>query len=76
MTKDALEFVVLLHRTFNKTRLQLLENRQIVQQKIDSGEYEFNFLKETEAIRNDPTWQGPPLAPGLIDRSTEITGPP
>ncbi|CAG98853.1 malate synthase MLS1 [Kluyveromyces lactis] len=76
LTKDALEFVVLLHRTFNKTRLQLLENRQIVQQKIDSGEYEFNFLKETEAIRNDPTWQGPPLAPGLIDRSTEITGPP
>lgn len=76
LTKDALEFVVLLHRTFNKTRLQLLENRQIVQKKIDAGEYEFGFLKETESIRNDPTWQGPVLAPGLIDRSTEITGPP
>ena len=76
LTKDALEFIVLLHRTFNKTRLELLENRQIVQRKIDSGNFQLDFLKETESIRNDPTWQGPVLAPGLIDRSTEITGPP
>ncbi|CDO96438.1 unnamed protein product [Kluyveromyces dobzhanskii CBS 2104] len=76
LTKDALEFVVLLHRTFNKTRLQLLKNREIVQDKIDSGDYQLDFLKETESIRNDPTWLGPTLAPGLIDRSTEITGPP
>lgn len=76
LTKDALEFVVLLHRTFNATRKQLLENRQEVQKKIDSGEYQLDFLPETAAIRNDPTWQGPILAPGMIDRSTEITGPP
>lgn len=76
LTKDALEFIVLLHRTFNGKRKQLLENRQVVQKKLDSGSYQLDFLPETESIRNDPTWQGPILAPGLINRSTEITGPP
>lgn len=74
LTKPALAFVALLHRTFNKTRLERLEHRQKVQAAIDSGET-LSFLPETEAIRNDPTWTGPPLAPGLIDRRTEITGP-
>lgn len=76
LTKDALEFVVLLHRTFNERRKQLLENRQLVQKKLDSGSYQLDFLPETAKIRDDPTWQGNVLAPGLIDRSTEITGPP
>ena len=76
LTKDALEFIVLLHRTFNSKRKQLLENRQTVQKKLDSGSYQLDFLPETANIRNDPTWQGPVLAPGLINRSTEITGPP
>lgn len=76
LTKEALEFVVLLHRTFNGRRKQLLENRQTVQKKLDSGSYKLDFLPETAKIRDDPTWQGNILAPGLIDRSTEITGPP
>ncbi|XDT22366.1 Malate synthase [Nakaseomyces glabratus] len=76
LTKEALEFIVLLHRTFNARRKQLLENRQEVQKKLDSGNFKLDFLPETANIRNDPTWQGPTLAPGLIDRSTEITGPP
>lgn len=76
LTKEALEFIVLLHRTFNARRKQLLENRQDVQKKLDSGNFKLDFLPETANIRNDPTWQGPTLAPGLIDRSTEITGPP
>lgn len=76
LTKEALEFIVLLHRTFNAKRKQLLENRQEIQRKLDSGNYKLDFLPETANIRNDPTWQGPILAPGLIDRSTEITGPP
>jgi malate synthase len=75
ITKPALEFVTLLHRTFNPRRKELLENRQRVQARLDAGET-LNFLKETEAIRNDPTWRGPILAPGLIARNTEITGPP
>ncbi|KAL3232477.1 Malate synthase 1 [Nakaseomyces bracarensis] len=76
LTKEALEFIVLLHRTFNAKRKQLLENRQEIQKKLDSGNFKLDFLPETANIRNDPTWQGPTLAPGLIDRSTEITGPP
>ncbi|KAH7581024.1 Malate synthase [Nakaseomyces glabratus] len=76
LTKEALEFIVLLHRTFNARRKQLLENRQEAQKKLDSGNFKLDFLPETANIRNDPTWQGPTLAPGLIDRSTEITGPP
>lgn len=75
ITKQALEFVTLLHRTFNPRRKELLDSRQIVQQRLDAGE-QLDFLKETEQIRNDPTWRGPILAPGLIARNTEITGPP
>jgi len=75
LTKPALEFITLLHRTFNKTRLELLSNRQKVQKFLDDGG-KLSFLKETEQIRNDPTWTGPTLAPGLISRNTEITGPP
>lgn len=76
LTKDALEFIVLLHRTFNARRKQLLENRQEVQKKLDTGNYHLDFLPETRSIREDPTWQGPTLGKGLEDRSTEITGPP
>ncbi|KAH3674651.1 hypothetical protein WICMUC_003197 [Wickerhamomyces mucosus] len=75
LTKSALEFVTLLQRTFNERRKQLLENRVKFQHELDNGA-ELNFLKETEYIRNDSTWRGPPLAPGLIARNTEITGPP
>lgn len=76
LTKDALEFVVLLHRTFNERRKDLLNKRQIVQNGLDSGSYKFHFLDETSNIRNDISWKGAIPAPGLIDRSTEITGPP
>lgn len=76
LTRDALKFIVLLHRTFNQTRKQLLENRNIEQVSLDSLESSLDFLPDMESIRNDPTWHGPILAPGLINRSTEITGPP
>ncbi|EDO16242.1 hypothetical protein Kpol_505p19 [Vanderwaltozyma polyspora DSM 70294] len=74
---ECLKFIVLLHRTFNARRKLLLSNRQILQKKLDSGVYQMDFLEETEYIRNDPNWTGPTsIAPGLIDRSVEITGPP
>lgn len=38
-------------------------------------DFRADFLPETAAIRADPTWQGPPPAPGLVDRRVEITGP-
>ncbi|ODV59071.1 malate synthase [Ascoidea rubescens DSM 1968] len=75
LTKKAVAFIALLHRTFNKTRIELLKNRDIIQEKIDSGNYKLDFLPETKAIRDDLTWKGPTLGPGLIDRRAEITGP-
>ncbi|ANZ75497.1 BA75_03121T0 [Komagataella pastoris] len=75
LTKDALKFVVLLHRTFNNTRKELLENRQKVQAKLDKGE-KLTFLPETKYIRDDPNWKCKAPAPGLTDRRAEITGPP
>lgn len=75
LTKSALEFVVLLHRTFNQKRKQLLQNRVDLQEKLNNGAT-LDYLPETAFIRNDLTWTGPNLAPGLIDRRTEITGPP
>ncbi|CCK71995.1 malate synthase MLS1 KNAG_0I02100 [Huiozyma naganishii CBS 8797] len=76
LTREALEFVVLLHRTFNGRRKELLERRQTVQKGLDSGEYKFGFLPETEVVRKNPAWRGAIPAPGLINRSCEITGPP
>lgn len=74
ITADALAFIAILHRTFNKTRKRLLENRQVEQSKRDAGILP-NFLEETKYIREDPTWKGPVLGPKLQDRRTEITGP-
>ncbi|CCD25596.1 malate synthase MLS1 NDAI_0F02780 [Naumovozyma dairenensis CBS 421] len=76
LTKEALEFIVLLHRTFNERRKTLLNNRVAFQNKLETGKIQLDFLPETVSIRNDPTWLGPSLAPGLINRSCEITGPP
>lgn len=75
LTKSALKFVALLHRTFNETRKELLANREKVQERLDRGE-SLTFSKETEWIRNDPTWRCKSPAPGLTDRRVEITGPP
>lgn len=77
LTKSALSFVVLLHRTFNATRKQLLDNRQEVQRQLDSG-VPLQFLQDEVSvkIRLDPVWQGCFPGPGLADRRSEITGPP
>ncbi|KAL7747007.1 Malate synthase, glyoxysomal [Sorochytrium milnesiophthora] len=73
-TPEAIRFAVTLHRSFNATRKQLLLNRLVRQQEIDAGKLP-DFLPSTKYIRDDPTWQGPKLAPGLVDRRVEITGP-
>ncbi|CDK27523.1 unnamed protein product [Kuraishia capsulata CBS 1993] len=75
LTADALAFVATLHRTFNERRLQLLEARQGVRASRNKGVLP-DFLRETQYIREDKTWTGPALGPGLIDRRVEITGPP
>lgn len=74
LNRDALVFLALLHRTFNNTRKALLQRRQLRQAELDRGVLP-DFLPETKAIREDPSWKGAPPAPGLVDRRLEITGP-
>lgn len=77
LTKKALTFVVLLHRTFNQTREQLLENRIKVQNDIDSGKpLQFLGDKFSTTVRSDLAWQGAFPGKGLANRRSEITGPP
>ncbi|KAI0013786.1 malate synthase, glyoxysomal [Xylariaceae sp. FL0662B] len=74
LTPQALAFLALLHRSFNKTRKALLERRVFRQAELDKGSLP-DFLPETKQIRENPTWKGAPPAPGLVDRRVEITGP-
>lgn len=74
LSPDALNFLLVLQRTFNGRRKELLKKRQTRQQQLDAGRFP-NFLPETESIRQDPSWKGASPAPGLVDRRVEITGP-
>ena len=74
LTKDAVAFLALLHRSFNARRKELLQRRIIRQAELDKGVLP-DFLPETKHIRDDATWRAAPPAPGLIDRRVEITGP-
>ncbi|EEA27215.1 hypothetical protein TMatcc_004505 [Talaromyces marneffei ATCC 18224] len=74
LTKEAVAFLALLHRTFNSTRKSLLERRIARQAEIDRGHL-LDFLPETKHIRENDAWKGAPPAPGLVDRRVEITGP-
>lgn len=75
LTPEALKFLAVLHRNFNPTRKELLHRRVLLQARFDSGGALPDFLPETQHIRDDPTWTGPPPMPGLEDRRVEITGP-
>lgn len=74
LSKDAVAFLALLHRSFNGTRKELLQRRVIRQAELDKGSLP-DFLPETRHIRENDAWKGAPPAPGLIDRRVEITGP-
>ncbi|KAI9136305.1 malate synthase [Paraphysoderma sedebokerense] len=74
LTPQALHFVATLHRVYNPIRKDLLLRRILRQQEIENGHLP-DFLPETKHIRENPAWTGPPLAPGLVDRRVEITGP-
>ena len=50
VSKECLNFVFDLYRFFNPIRLHLLEERKIIQKKIDDG-WTPNFLDETRHIR-------------------------
>ncbi|MCJ1327799.1 Malate synthase, glyoxysomal [Thelotrema lepadinum] len=74
LSKEAITFLALLHRSFDKRRKSLLERRQIRQAEIDKGTL-LDFLPETKHVRENDAWKGAPPAPGLADRRVEITGP-
>lgn len=74
LTRDAIAFLALLHRSFNGTRKELLHRRVLRQAELDRGALP-DFLPETKHIRENDAWRGAKPAPGLIDRRVEITGP-
>ncbi|UZX04711.1 malate synthase A [Arthrobacter sp. CDRTa11] len=74
LTPEALQFVSKLHRATAERRQELLQARRTRRAEIAAGQ-DPRFLRETEDIRNDPSWRVAPPAPGLEDRRVEITGP-
>lgn len=73
LTRDAIKFLIKLVNNFEERRKDLLEKRQIKQEKINAGE-KLSFLKETEKIRNSD-WKVNPYLKDLENRKIEITGP-
>src|SRR5262249_24655315 len=65
LTREALEFVAMLHRRCAATRDELLARR---------AQPRFQFLPETAAIR-DGDWHVASAPADLTDRRVEITGP-
>ncbi len=63
LTPEALAFVADLHRTFNPTRLRLLERRTARQAEFDAGAVP-DFLAETAEIRQ-AEWQVASAPPDL-----------
>lgn len=74
LSRDAVAFLALLHRSFNTTRKELLQRRVIRQAELDKGSLP-DFLPETKHVRENDAWRGAKPAPGLVDRRVEITGP-
>ena len=74
LSQEALAFLAKLHNNFNARRLDLLEQRQKRQQKLNEGDMPA-FLKQTSEIREDPHWKVAPTPPDLLNRRVEITGP-
>ncbi|MFJ1705585.1 malate synthase A [Kitasatospora sp. NPDC088346] len=75
LTPEALHFVAALHDAFADRRTELLAERRR-RAAVLAATGTLDFLPETRAVREDPTWRVAPIAPGLADRRVEITGPP
>ena len=73
LTAEALELLATLHRTFGPRRAELLEARAVRDGELAGGALP-EFLAGTKDVRQGD-WQVAPLAPGLVDRRVEITGP-
>ncbi|EAY23950.1 malate synthase A [Microscilla marina ATCC 23134] len=73
LTPEAQAFLVKLHRTFEKRRQALLQEREQRQQKINQGEMP-DFLAATQSVR-EGDWKAAEVPAEIQDRRTEITGP-
>ena len=73
VTPEAQEFLAILHRKYNRRRLELLEMRRQRQVQINQGQLP-DFLPETLTIR-EGDWKVAPVPDDLQDRRVEITGP-
>ena len=73
LTDNVLEFLLALHRKFNKQRLLLLERRNEQQKIFDTGKFP-DFPIETKSIR-EGNWKAKNIPSDLQDRRVEITGP-
>jgi malate synthase len=74
LTDEALDFVAGLHRELDPRRRELLARRRERQAELDAGALP-DFLEETRAVREDPSWRVAPTPRDLRDRRVEITGP-
>ena len=72
-TDELIDFLVKLHRNFNPTRIELLEERKKTQLRFDAGDLP-SFPSETIHIRNGD-WICAKMPADLQDRRVEITGP-
>jgi malate synthase len=73
LTRDALDFVAGLVRSFGPRIRELLARRRERQALLDAGE-PFDFLPETAGVRA-ADWVVAPQPADLADRRVEITGP-
>jgi len=73
LNAEALDFIVALHRKFDRTRKDLLDKRSVIQAEIDAG----NLPEMNEAAKRvaDESWSVASSPDDLQDRRVEITGP-
>jgi malate synthase len=74
LTPAALDLIAALQREFGGRRAELLAARAARQAELSAGGT-LDFLPGTRGIRDDLSWRVAPLAPGLVNRKVEITGP-
>jgi len=73
LTDEAVDFLTELVSHFARSRNKLLQERVVVQQRIDDG-FLPGFISETDSIKNG-SWTIRGIPDDLQDRRVEITGP-
>ena len=73
LNSEAHAFLSKLAARFEPRRQELLERRQVIQQKLD-GDWRPDFLPKTADVR-ERKWRVAPIPKDLEDRRVEITGP-